>query len=105
MTTFQGTKLDPWRAAARSTHARLRASRFAVERAELLDIHEGAVAQPRDVAAGVHELIAALEHVLPREAGMRHRAHRHAGALDPLFGAGDQRRHLRVPDVAHLTDG
>src|SRR3981189_300588 len=44
--------------------------------AKFLHIGERAVAQAADVAAGVDHVVAALEHLAPGGAGMRHRAHR-----------------------------
>src|SRR5215216_4935368 len=68
----------------------------AVACAERLHVGESAVAQPRDVAAGVHELVAALEHVDRCTTGMRHGAHRAAGAANGLLGAVEQRGDLGV---------
>src|SRR5687768_18221510 len=61
-----------------------------VNTAELLYIGERGVAQPPDVAAGVDHVIAALEHLAPRGAGMRHGAHRLAAFADAFLGARDE---------------
>src|SRR5918992_658473 len=65
-----------------------------VNTAELLDLGEGGVAQPPDIAAGVDHVIAALEHLAPRRGRVGHRAHGLAAALDAFLGARDQPRHL-----------
>src|ERR671936_289564 len=58
-----------------------------VNTAELLDVGERAVAQAPDVAAGIDHVIAALEHLAPGRARMRHGAHRLAALLDAFLGA------------------
>src|SRR5438552_2278534 len=76
-----------------------------VNTAKLLDVGERAIAQPPDVAAGVDHVVAALEHLAPGRAGMRHGTHRLAAFPDAFLGARDQLRHLRVFEVAELADG
>src|ERR1700741_1644604 len=76
-----------------------------VNTAKLLHIGQRAVAQAPDVAAGVDHVVAALEHLAPRRAGMRHGPHRLATALDSLLRAGDQPGYLRMLQVAELADG
>src|SRR5437660_12698109 len=76
-------------------------SGLAIKRAKLPHVGERAVAQPRDVAARVHELIPAREHVLPRAARMRNRAHRSARSSDARFCVLDHPLNLRVPGIAH----
>src|SRR5207253_722901 len=73
--------------------------------AKFLHIGERAVAQAPDVAAGIDHVIAALEHLAPGDAGMRHRAHRLAALLDAFFGARNEPRHLGMLEIAELADG
>src|SRR5690242_5818907 len=80
-------------------------SALRVNTAELLDVGKRAVAQPADVAAGVDHVIATLEHLAPRGAGMRHRAHGLAAAPDAFFGARDEPRDLGVLELAQLSHG
>src|SRR5438045_2906070 len=76
-----------------------------VNTAELLHVGERAVAQPADIAAGVDHVVAALEHLAPGRAGMRHGAHRLAALLYAFLGARDQLRHFGMLEVAELADG
>src|SRR5438128_1150981 len=76
-----------------------------VNTAKLLHVGERAIAQAADVAAGVDHVVAALEHLAPGGAGMRHGAHRLAALPYAFLGARDQLRHLRVLEIAELADG
>src|SRR5881394_2754090 len=76
-----------------------------VNTAELLHVGERAVAQPADIAAGVEHVVAPLEHLAPRRAGMRYGAHRLAALPYALLGARDQLRHFGMLQVAELADG
>src|SRR5438128_727131 len=76
-----------------------------VNTAKLLDVGERAIAQPPDVAAGVDHVVAALEHLAPGRAGMRHRAHRLTAFPDAFLGARDQLLHLGVLEITELADG
>src|SRR5258705_2911111 len=76
-----------------------------VNTAKLLHIGERAVAQAPDIAAGIDHVIAALKHLAPGRARMRHGAHRLAALLDACLGARDELRHFRVLQVAELADG
>src|SRR2546430_2309622 len=93
---------------ARASFATRRASSrsgsgLTVNTAELLDVGERAVAQPADVAPRIDHVVAALEHVAPGAAWMRHRAHRLAATLDGFLGARDEPRDLRVLEIAELA--
>src|SRR5260221_9711942 len=76
-----------------------------VNTAELLDVGERAIAQPADIAAGVDHVIAALEHLAPGGAGMRHAAHRLAALPDAFLGARDELRDLGMLQIAELSHG
>src|SRR5438045_6032148 len=94
---------------ARTSFCTRRASIWAgrglrVNTAELLDVGERTVAQPPDVAAGIDHVIAALEHLAPGGAGMRHGAHRLAAFPDAFLGARDQARHLGMLQISQLAD-
>src|SRR5919198_1604304 len=71
-----------------------------VNTAKLLHVGERAVAQAPDVAARVDHVVAALEHVAPGRAWMRHGAHRLAAAFDSLFGPRDQPGDVGMLEVA-----
>src|SRR5258706_4668878 len=76
-----------------------------VNTAELLDVGERAVAQPADIAAGVDHVIAALDHLAPGGAGMRHAAHRLAALPDAFLGARDELRDFGMLEIAKLSHG
>src|SRR3954468_8477325 len=76
-----------------------------VNTAELLDVGERRVAQPADVAARIDHLVAALEHLAPRGARMRHGAHRLAALPDAFLRPGDELCYFRMLEVAELADG
>src|SRR5438128_4905983 len=76
-----------------------------VNTAKLLHVGERAIAQAADVAAGVDHVVAALEHLAPGGAGVRHGAHRLAALPYAFLGAPDELRHLRVLEIAELADG
>src|SRR5258708_22698721 len=76
-----------------------------VNTAKLLDVGERAVAQPADIAAGVDHVIAALEHLAPGGAGMRHAAHRLAALPDAFLGARDELRDFGMLEIAKLSHG
>src|SRR5688572_8427886 len=78
---------------------------FRVNTTELLDIGERRVAQTPDVAPRVDHVVAALEHLAPGGAGMRHGAHRLPAFPDRFLGVRDQFRDFRVLKVAELPDG
>ena len=71
-----------------------------------LDVGERAFAQPRDVAARVHELVAAREHVLPRACpGCGTVPIGRPAARMRDFGMRDEPRDFGMLEIAHLADG
>src|SRR3990170_6889666 len=93
---FTSLAINPW--------SRPGGKGLRVNTAELLHVGQRGIAQAADIAAGVDHVVAALEHLAPGGARMRHRAHRLAAAPDRFFGARDELRHFRVLELAQLAD-